>query len=388
MPSLNPAVDALSAPAIPAVQAWARAYDGAHGPLIDLSQAVPGYPPPPEMLGWLGQAAASPNMTGYGEIEGEPDLRAAYAAHLSGLYGAPIEAAETHITSGCNQAFVATAMTLAGAGDHLLMTNPLYFNHESTLAMLGIGVRTVDVDPRNGFLPDIDAIRAALPGAKALALVSPNNPTGAAYPAALLDAIFEACREAGVWLIVDETYRDFTETRHGLLARSDWREGLVQLYSFSKSFCIPGHRLGAITAGAPVIAGIAKVMDNLQICAPRAAQHAVAKAIEPLAEWRAGNRAEIDARAQAMRATMVTVPDWHIAAMGAYFAYIRHPFEGRGSVEVARGLAEQVGVSCIPGAFFGEGQERYLRLAFANADAGVIGGLAGRLNAFSSATTP
>jgi aspartate/methionine/tyrosine aminotransferase len=273
-------------------------------------------------------------------------------------------------------------MTLTGAGDHLLMTNPLYFNHESTLSMLGVGVRTVDVDPTNGFLPDPDAIRAALPGAKALALVSPNNPTGAVYPPALLEAIFEACREAGVWLIVDETYRDFTDTRHGLLARDDWREGLVQLYSFSKSFCIPGHRLGAITAGAPVIAAVAKVMDNLQICAPRAAQHAVARAIEPLTEWRAGNRAEIETRAAAMRETMAQAPDWQIAAMGAYFAYIRHPFEGRGSVEVARGLAETVGVSCIPGAFFGTGQERYLRLAFANAGAGVIAGLAGRLHTY------
>ncbi len=384
MPNLNPAVDALSAPAIPAVQAWARAYDGAHGPLIDLSQAVPGYPPPPEMLRWLGEAAASPTMTGYGEIEGEPDLRAAYAAHLSALYGARVDAAETHITSGCNQAFVAAAMVLAGAGDTLLMTNPRYFNHESTLAMMGIGVQTVDVDPAAGFLPDPEAIRAALPGAKALALVSPNNPTGAVYPPAVLEAIFEACREAGVWLILDETYRDFTDTRHGLMAREDWREGLVQLYSFSKSFCIPGHRLGAITAGAPVITAIAKVMDNLQICAPRAAQHAVARAIEPLADWRAGNRAEIETRAQAMRETMAKVPEWEIAAMGAYFAYVRHPFEGRSSAAVAQGLAETVGVSCIPGAFFGEGQERYLRLAFANADAGVIAGLAERLRAFEA----
>ena len=383
MPPLNPAIDALAVPAIPAVQAWARSYDSAHGPLIDLSQAVPGYPPPPEMLRWLGEAAASTAMTGYGEIEGEPDLRAAYAAHLSGLYGATVQASEIHITSGCNQAFVATAMTLAGAGDHLLMTNPLYFNHESTLSMLGVGVRTVDVDPTNGFLPDPDEIRAALPGAKALALVSPNNPTGAVYPPALLEAIFEACREAGVWLIVDETYRDFTDSRHGLLARDDWREGLVQLYSFSKSFCIPGHRLGAITAGAPVIATVAKVMDNLQICAPRAAQHAVAKAIGPLTKWRAANRAEIDTRANALRETMAEAPEWEISAMGAYFAYVKHPFEDRSSEAVAEGLAKTVGVSCLPGAFFGEGQDRHLRLAFANADTETIKGLAERLKAFS-----
>lgn len=382
MPNLNPIIDALSTPAIPKVQAWAQAYTGDHGPLLDLSQAVPGYPPPPDMLRWLSEAAGNPATTGYGNIEGEESLRTAYAAHVSKLYETNVHAAQTHITSGCNQAFVATAMALAGAGETVLMTNPRYFNHESTLAMLGIGTRTVDVDPENGFLPDIDAVRAALPGVKAFAIVSPNNPTGAVYPAGLLYEIFAACRDAGVWLIVDETYRDFTEERHGLLIRDDWQDTLIQLYSFSKSFCIPGHRLGAVLAGEPVIEAIAKVMDNLQICAPRAAQIAVARAIEPLSEWRAGNRAEIDTRAAAMRATMADASAWEVSAMGAYFAYVKHPFEGRSSEDVAQGLAEKVGVSCLPGAFFGEGQDRYLRLAFANADAAAIGGLAERLNAF------
>ena len=300
-------------------------------------------------------------------------------------YDARVSADEIHITSGCNQAFVAAAMAIAGAGETVLMTNPRYFNHEATLDMLGIGTRTVDVDPANGFLPDIDAVRAALPGAKAFAIVSPNNPTGAVYPAALLDKIFAACREAGVWLILDETYRDFTGTRHSLLDQDGWQETLIQLYSFSKSFCIPGHRLGAVVAGESVIEGIAKVMDNLQICAPRAVQHAVAKAIEPLAVWRADNRAEINRRADALLETMAEVPSWEISALGAYFAYVKHPFKGRGSEEIAQGLAEQVGVSCLPGAFFGEGQDRHLRLAFANADAGTIRGLSVRLNLYELA---
>jgi len=61
MPHLNPVIDALSMPAIPLVQTWANAYDSRHGPLLDLSQAVPGYPPPPEMLRWLGEIASDPN---------------------------------------------------------------------------------------------------------------------------------------------------------------------------------------------------------------------------------------------------------------------------------------------------------------------------------------
>ena len=382
-PALNPAVDNLALPAIPAVQAWAREYDGAHGPLLDLSQAVPGYPPPPEMLGWLADAAGSTDATNYGEIEGEPVLREAYAAHVADLYDAPVSVAETHITSGCNQAFVSAVMAVAGAGDAVLMTNPCYFNHEATLSMLGIGSRFVESRPEDGFLPDIEAVRAALtPEVRAFAVVSPNNPTGCVYPPALLDAIFDVCREAGVWLILDETYRDFAEAvdRHGLLSRPDWRDGLIQLYSFSKSFCIPGHRLGAIIAGERVIGAVAKVMDNVQICPPRAAQIALARAIEPLADWRASNRIEIGRRADALRATLADAPAWEIGAMGAYFVYLRHPFSGTGSVEIAQRLAREAGVSCIPGAFFGAGQDGYLRLAFANADCDVIAQLGGRLN--------
>ena len=106
MPHLNPLIAKLSPPPVPSVLAWAKAYDGAKGPLIDLSQAVPGYPAHPDMLRWLGEAAASPAYTGYGVIEGEPELRSAYADQVATLYGAPIAADNIHITSGCNQAFI------------------------------------------------------------------------------------------------------------------------------------------------------------------------------------------------------------------------------------------------------------------------------------------
>ncbi|MGO8666305.1 aspartate/tyrosine/aromatic aminotransferase, partial [Rhizobium ruizarguesonis] len=82
----------LSAPPIPSVVAWRREYKGEKGPLIALSQAVPGYPAHPEMLRLLGEAAVQQAMTGYGPIEGEPLLRKTDAAHLAALYGADISA--------------------------------------------------------------------------------------------------------------------------------------------------------------------------------------------------------------------------------------------------------------------------------------------------------
>ncbi len=388
MARFNPLVETLAAPPIPSVFAWGAAYDGRNGPMIDLSQAVPGYPPHPEMLRLLGENAASRAYTGYGPIQGEDSLRKAYGAHLAETYSAPLTAENVHVTSGCNQAFICAAMAIAGAGDAVLMSDPYYFNQETTLAMLGIRTRFAPCDPANGFLPDIDALASAItPDVRAVALVSPNNPTGAVYPPDLLSAVYDLCAARGIWLILDETYRDFLPAGagrpHELFGRKGWEETLIGLYSFSKSFCIPGHRLGAITAGPAVVEQVAKIMDNLQICPPRSAQAAVATALPLLADWREENRREIARRVEALRSTMAGVPAWRVGAVGAYFAFIGHPFEGVSSARVAEKLAKEAGILCLPGSYFGARQEGYLRFAFANADVDTISLLQDRLLRFA-----
>lgn len=390
MPRFNPLVETLSAPPIPSVFAWGDAYDGRSGPMIDLSQAVPGYPPHPDMLRLLGEYAAARTYTGYGPIEGESVLRKAYAEHVSDTYGVQLAAGNIHVTAGCNQAFICAAMTVAGAGDAVLMTDPYYFNQETTLAMLGIKTRFTPCDPANGFLPDVATLAAAItPDVRAVALVSPNNPTGAVYPPDLLRAIYEVCAARGIWLILDETYRDFLPAGagrpHDLFAQAGWENTLIGLYSFSKSFCIPGHRLGAITAGAAVVEQVAKIMDNLQICPPRSAQAAVATALPLLAGWREENRREIARRVEGLLSTMAGVPAWRVGAVGAYFAFIGHPFGTTPSAVVAEKLAKEAGILCLPGSYFGARQEGFLRFAFANADVETIALLKDRLAGFAMA---
>ena len=379
---INPNVAQLSAPPVAVVQDWISSYDGARGDLIDLSQAVPGYPPHPDLAAALGEAAAHPGSHNYGFIEGEPSLRSAYADHLSTLYSAPLNPDQVMITSGCNQAFITAALTIAGPGQQVLMTNPCYFNHEATLKMLGIATGYVETTAEDSFIPSLAAIDAAItPQTRALALVNPNNPTGTIIPPHHLAAILERCRKHGIRLILDETYRDFLPqgaSRHDLL-QGDWQDTLIQLYSFSKSYCIPGHRLGAVLAAPVLIAEMAKVMDNIQICAPRAAQIALAPMITQLEDWREQNRQEMATRAEAFRQAFVQLEDWHITSQGAYFGYVRHPFN-EASLKVAEHLCRAVGVLTIPGGFFGEGQDSFLRFAFANADASLIQQLPERLS--------
>ena len=127
MPKLNSLVADLSLPRVPSVLAWARAYEGGRGPLIDLSQAVPGYPAHPDMFAWLSEFAGQRAYMSYGAIEGEDVLRGEYAAHVSELYGAEISAANIHITAGANQAFMCLAMALAGTGDTIAPDRALLF---------------------------------------------------------------------------------------------------------------------------------------------------------------------------------------------------------------------------------------------------------------------
>lgn len=389
MPRFNPLVSDLSTPPIPAVHAWGRAYDGSRGPTIDLSQAVPGYPPHPSLLEHLARAAADPAAASYGPIEGDAALRRVLARHQSALYGAALSPDNIHITAGCNQAFVCASLAIAEPGSRILLTNPFYFNHETSLKMFGIGVGVVDCPAETGFLPDPATLDAAItPDVRAFAVVSPNNPTGAIYPPALLEELRRVCAARGIWFIVDETYRDFLPATervpHGLFGVDGWDETVISLYSFSKSFCVPGYRLGAVTGAPRLIAEIAKIMDNLQICAPRVGQIAVAETLDGLADWREANRAEIAARATALRATLAAAPGWEIGAIGAYFAFVRHPFPMLRSAAVSERAAREVGVVTVPGEFFGSGQEAYLRFAFANASVEVISGIADRLVALSS----
>ena len=381
----SPAIEKLRDPPVSVVKDWKTSYDGRKGVMIDMSQAVPGYPAHSSILSALSKAGGELDSARYGRCEGDDDLRMVYASHVSDVYGASVQKDEVLITSGCNQAFTAAALLIAGHGDDILMPLPAYFNHDSTLDMLGIGVRFFKCHKENQMVPQLKDIEAAIgPNTKAISLVSPNNPCGTIYPADLLDNIFEMCQQRKIWLILDETYRDFLplhlDRPHNLLNRPGWQNNLIQLYSFSKSYCIPGHRLGAIVAGAPAVKQLVKFIDNVQICAPRAPQMVVASLLNEMKDWRDENRVRIAERSDLFVKVMKDIEGFEVCGYGSYFGYVRHPFAGIGSAKVAQALAEKVGVLTIPGEFFGEGQEDYLRFALANADKDVIAQLSDRLN--------
>lgn len=389
MLALNPLVVDTGTPPIPEARAWLARYDLSLGPAIDLAQAVPGDPPPPEMLAALAEAAGSAEAAKYGPILGDAALRAAHAAELSATYGGAISAEDIVVTAGCNLAFVVAMLALAKAGDAVILPAPWYFNHEMALGMLGIAARPLPCRAAAGFVPDPDEAEPLIDTrTRAIVLVTPNNPTGAVYPAEVIARFGALARRRGLTLVLDETYRDFlpdgVARAHALFAEPASERGhVVQLYSFSKAYGIPGHRLGAMVAPETMRDALGKVLDTFQICAPRTPQLAASWAIPALAAHRARNRAEIARRADAFRSAFSGLNQWRIGSIGAYFAYVEHPFADVPGAEVARRLAEARGVLALPGSYFGPGQERHLRFAFANAGVDVIAELPARLRGFT-----
>ncbi|MBB3998040.1 aminotransferase [Aureimonas pseudogalii] len=383
-PRANRRLAAVSAPPVAQAAEWLGRYAGAAGPLVNLSQAVPGYAPPDDLVREFLHVGAQPAAARYGPVMGDPTLRSAYADHVSERYGASILARDVGITAGCNQAFFAAMIALAGEGDAVILPTPWYFNHQMTLDMLGIEPRPLRTSAASGFVPTAADLEAAIDErVRALVLVTPNNPTGAIYTPERIAELYAVCRRHGIVLVLDETYRDFRpdpdSAPHALFADPSWRDDLISLYSFSKAYAVPGHRLGALIAGPTFMPEIEKVVDCIQICAPRPSQMAIAPMIEGTAGWRSEKAAEILARVDVFRTAMSAVPEWEIEQIGAYFAYLRHPYRGRGSAAVCEALATRLGLVTLPGTFFGPDGEDHVRIAFANVDSDAIRTFAARL---------
>ena len=364
---INP--DVRDCAAAPIAEAWSWVKDRDATDLIDVCQAVPAEPPAQAMRNYLGEAIAAGEGATYTDINGLAPLREALGADIQNTYGGDAGADDLVVTAGCNQAFCATIDSLCRAGDEVIVALPCYFNHEMWLRIRGITARYLPLNTTTAE-PDPDVARSLISArTRAITLITPNNPTGAIYSAECIERFYATARDAGIALIVDETYRDFmdpTTAPHRLFRQPDWRDTFVHLYSFSKAYSLTGFRVGAIAAGATLREALGKVQDCTAICAPHAGQLAALYGLRHLQAWKRGVCDELVNRADAIKAAFADPAlEYSLLSAGAYFAYAKHPFDDTAR-NVARRLAQEFGVVCLPGSYFGTGQEQYLRLAFAN----------------------
>ena len=381
--AVNPAINRIEAPPIMEAQSWVR--PGLRNrALLNLCQAVPSWPAATELDAEVARLAHVAGTSLYTDIFGIPELRNAIATHMSEDYSGRISWDEVCVTSGCNQAFAAAIMAIAKAGDNVVVPVPYFFNHTMWLGMLGIEPRYVAAISSDATHPKPQDAAALIDHkTRAIILCSPNNPTGSIYPPEVIDAFFDLARARGVALVIDETYKDFRGNpapAHTIFAREGWQDTFIHLYSFSKVYSMTGYRVGSLIASTRVLGEVEKILDCMSICAPHISQRAALFGLTSLGEWKKGKVAKMRQRLEALRRGFTRAGlKYELASSGALFAYVKHPFTDETGKQVAMRLAGEQDVLCLPGSMFGPGQDSYLRIAFANAEASDMENLIDRL---------
>ncbi len=370
--AVSPHIEKVHFPPISEVKSWIEGRSFADGkPLVDLCQAVPDYPPPQELLEHLMGAVSDPMTSRYTPDEGLPEVRQAVASWYRRRYGAGPGAKEICLTIGASQAFWLAMTVLCREGDEVVLQAPCYFDHAMGLEMMGVRPVYAPFDEGSAGMPDVDVLASLItPKTRAILLVSPSNPTGAVIPPHLLRELGDLARRRHLALVLDETYNAFIPdgaAPHDLFRDPSWGESLVHIASFGKTFALTGYRAGALVAAEAFIHHALKAQDSMAVCQPRITQQAVRFGCDRLDDWIAENNRTMQRRHDLFRHEFLRCQHpFELLASGGFFAWVKHPFADKSGREVARLLADNANLLCLPGEVFGPGLQRYLRLAFGN----------------------
>ena len=360
-------------------------------PLIDVSQAAPTEPPPEKMLEFMANKILCDNAVNtYGPVLGLDELRESLASKWSRQYQGKVSKENVAVTSGCNQAFCASISSFTSENDEVIIPTPWYFNHHMWLQMAG--VKSIPLDTDANMYPIIEKAEALITDrTRAIVLVSPNNPSGAIYSNQLLQKFFDLCKSNQIRLIIDETYKDFhpnASQPHTLLENNNWDQVLTILYSFSKTYRMTGHRIGALLTSKENLIEIEKALDTFTVCPPQLGQYAANWGLKNLEAWAAERRTEILQRAKhfSEKFQPLSAAGWSLRGCGAYFAFVEHPFEDESNILAPLILRDQ-GILLMPGTMFYPKHNplgsRSFRIAFANIDKNKISTLLERLKDLS-----
>jgi len=282
---------------------------------------------------------------------------------------------EILVSSGATGGFHAAAMALLNPSDEVLLFEPFYGYHVSTLKAMRVVPVFVPLAEPNWAL-DIDALRAAItPRTRALVLNTPANPSGKVFSLAELEAIAEVVLEYDLFLITDEIYEYFVygSARHiSPASLPGMKERTIVLSGFSKTFSVTGWRVGYATADARWLGAIAYFHDLTYVCAPSALQHAVAAGLEQLGpEFYQQLAVDHEAKRTRILSALRSAGFEPSVPAGAYYILAKAPqLPGKTAAEKAHFLLARTGVASVAGsAFFRPGRgEGLLRFCFAKKD--------------------
>ena len=338
--------------------------------VFDFSIGNPSFPPPGSVKDAIIDIITNEDpmyVRGYPANSGYPEVRRAIADSLNRRFGTAYTEGNIMMTVGAAGGLSCTMVTLLNPGDEVICITPYFFEYNNYVTTPGGKVVTVPASAENGFMPDVDAIAAAVtPKTKAVILNSPNNPTGVIYPADLLrkysDMLLEKGREYGtvIYTISDEPYRELAYDG----AEVPWMPGCVAncivCYSWSKSLSLPGERIGYVVVPSDIADGQlifdAEVVANRMlgfVNAPSLMELVVARCVdEPT------NIAGYDANRKLLYDGLTALGFEGAYPAGAFYLWIKTPIEESAFVEKAKSY----NLLLVPGSNFGT--PGYVRLAY------------------------
>jgi len=338
--------------------------------IIDLGMGNPDLPAPAHVVEKLKEVVGKPRTDRYSASRGIPGLRRAQAAYYARRFGVKLNP-DTQIvaTLGSKEGFANVAQAIIAPGDVVLVPNPSYPIHAFGFLMAGGVIRSVPSEPTPEVFSALErAIIHSIPKPIALVVCYPANPT--AYVASLdfYRDLVAFAKKHGIFILSDLAYAEVYfdgDPPPSVLQVPGAMDVTVEFTSMSKTYSMPGWRIGFAVGNDRIIAALARVKSYLDYGAFTPVQVAATAALngpdDCIEQMRATYRRRRDALVESFGRAGWTVPPPR-ASMFAW-APIPEPFQPLGSLEFATILVEKAEVAVSPGVAFGEHGEGYVRIA-------------------------
>ncbi len=379
---------AIAPSATLAVDAKAKALQAEGENVIGFGAGEPDFATPQHIVDAAIAACSEVRNHRYSPAGGLAELKDAVAVKTKRDSGFDCTASQVLITNGGKHAVYTAFAALCEPGDEVICPAPYWTTYPEAIVLAGGVPVIVDTDAASGFQVTVDQLEAARTDrTKVLLFVSPDNPSGAVYPPAVVEAIGRWAVEHGIWVITDEIYEHLTYGDHQFTSMPvlvpELADQCIIVNGVAKTYAMTGWRVGWMIGPNDVI----KASTNFQshatsnVCnvAQRAALAAVSGSLDDVAMMRAA----FARRATTMH-TMLNAIDGVtcIEPQGAFYAYpdltglLGRPIGGvtaGSTLELADLVLDQAKVAFVPGEAFG--QAGYGRFSFALGDDDLVEGI-------------
>jgi alanine-synthesizing transaminase len=338
--------------------------------IIDFGMGNPDLATPQHIVEKLVETVAKPRTHRYSASRGIPGLRRAQAAYYERRFGVKLNP-DTQVvaTLGSKEGFANMAQAITAPGDVILSPSPTYPIHEFGFIISGASIRSLPATPDDNFMAALDrAVRHSIPKPLALVLSYPSNPTALVADLDFYKEVVDYARKNELIILSDVAYAEIyfdVPPPPSILQVKGAIDVAVEFTSLSKTYSMPGWRMGFAVGNDRLIAALARVKSYLDYGAFTPIQVAAAAALngpqECVEEMRRTYKNRRDCLVEAMARAGWDIPP----PPATMFAWAPLPAQMRelGSLEFSKLLLEKAGVAVSPGVGFGEYGEGFIRIA-------------------------